>query len=333
MHNSEGMYDIVSIGSATQDVCLSADNFHILESDDFSVGKGICLPFSSKVQIQNLVFASGGGGTNAAVTFARQGYRTACLGVIGQDANGSLILDELRRESVDGKYFQVHNEDSTADSVVLVSRGGERTILSYKGAGIHWDVSAIPWEQIRSKWLYVNSLGGHAEVLERIVAESKKHGTHLVTNPGSQEIELGLERLAPLWSRFDIVGMNQEEAAAIAGVPYHETDRIFRVMDDAIGGILIMTQGSRGVMVSDGTYRYSAGIPNREVVDRTGAGDAFHSAFIAEFIRSGSIERSIQMGTANSTSVVARYGAKEGILHKGDIGAQPLVRVERVLLK
>lgn len=326
------MYDIVSIGSATQDVCLSADNFHILESEDFSVGKGICLPFGSKVQIQNLVFASGGGGTNAAVAFARQGYRTACLGVIGQDANGSSILDELRREGVDGKYFQVHSEEGTAYSVILITRGGERTILSHKGAGTRWDVDAIPWERIRSKWMYVNSLGGHAEVLERIVAESKKNGTHLATNPGSQEIGLGLERLAPPWSHFDIVGMNQEEAAAIAGVPYHETDRIFRVMDDAIGGILIMTQGARGVVVSDGTYRYSAGIPNREVVDRTGAGDAFHSAFIAEFMRSGSIEKSIQFGTANATSVVAHFGAKKGILRKGDLGAQPLVRVERARL-
>jgi sugar/nucleoside kinase (ribokinase family) len=85
--------------------------------------------------------------------------------------------------------------------------------------------------------------------------------------------------------------------------------------------------------VSDGTHRYSAGIPNRDVVERTGAGDAFHSAFIAEFMRSGSIEKSIQLGTANSTSVVMHYGAKEGILQKGDIGAQPLVRVERVALK
>lgn len=322
-------YDIVSIGSATQDVFLSADGFQVVASKKFSVGSGLCLPFGSKVQVRKIVFTSGGGGTNAAVTFARQGLRTACVGIIGQDANGTSILDELRRENVDAKYFQIHHDDITAYSVVLVSVAGERTILSYKGGGAHWDVDRVPWHQLDSAWMYVNSLGGHIEVLERIVHEAEKAGRHLATNPGTKELDLGFDVLAKLWKRFDIVAMNQEEAGALTGIPYENREEIFRKMDDAIGGIFIMTEGSDGVSVSDGRMLYTAGIPNKEVIERTGAGDAFNSAFVAEFIRSGNIEKAIQLGTANASSVVMHYGAKEGILHKGDNGALPLVSVTK----
>jgi sugar/nucleoside kinase (ribokinase family) len=323
------MYDIISIGSATQDVLLSADGFKIVENADFNIGRGICLPFGSKVQIKKIVFTSGGGGTNASVTFARQGFKTACVGVIGSDTNGSAILDELRREGVDGKYFQIHHDDITAYSVILVGSEGERTILSYKGEGIHWQADTIPWERLQSKWMYVNSLGGHLDMLEHIVAHAKKHGMHLATNPGPKELELGLDRLKPLWKDFDIIGMNQEEASVLTGIPFDKPEQIFKTMDAAIGGIFILTKGMDGAMISDGRNLYSAGIPNKQVVERTGSGDAFHSAFLAEFIRSGNIEKATQLATANATSVVMQYGAKAGILKKGDIGPWPLVKVEK----
>jgi ribokinase len=322
-------YDIITIGSATQDVFLSASDFRILDDAQFSIGRGICLPFGSKVEVKKIVFTSGGGGTNAAVTFARQGLRTACIGIIGEDPNGTAILDELRREGVDAKYFQTRHEDVTAYSVVLVSVAGERTILSYKGEGAHWQADAIPWDQLEAKWMYVNSLGGHEDVLEQVIRWAQRTGGHLATNPGSQELALGLERLTALWKRFDIVGMNLEEAAALTGISYEREADIFRRMDEAIGGIFIMTKGNAGVTVSDGQHLYRAGIPSREVVERTGAGDAFHAGFVAEFMRSGNIEKAIQQGTANASSVVMFYGAKAGILKKGDIGRWPLVAAQK----
>jgi len=326
-------YDIVSIGSATQDVLLNADTFQILESHEFQVGRGICIPLGSKLALKKIVFSSGGGGTNAAVVFARQGYTTACVSVIGKDTPGTAILDELRREGVDSKHIQIHHDDITAYSVILVSGSGERTILSYKGEGAHWNVDAIPWAQIESPWMYVNSLGGYLDVLDKVVSEASRTGRHLATNPGGKELELGLEKMAPRWKKFDIVGMNQEEAAGLVGKAFEKKQEIFEAMDDAVGGIFIMTRGGEGVSVSDGHHVYTAGIPNHEVIERTGAGDAFHSAFTAEFMRSGSIEKAIQMGTANATSVVLHYGAKEGILRKGDSGRAPLVRVEKRSLK
>src|SRR3990167_1319217 len=163
------MFDIVSIGSATRDVLINTDDFKSLGVDDFSTGKGLCFPLGSKIEIKKIVFTSGGGGTNAAVTFARQGLATACIGVTGNDLNGQEVLSELAKEGIEIKYFQKHGDDYTAYSVILVDSSGERTILSYKGEGQHFDVNKIAFDRLKTKWLFLNSLGGHYDLLEKAV--------------------------------------------------------------------------------------------------------------------------------------------------------------------
>ena len=81
------MYDIISIGSATRDVFFSTNDLRRFKMDEFPTGEAICLGYGSKIEMKKIVLTSGGGGTNAAVTFARQGLKTANVGVIGQDFN------------------------------------------------------------------------------------------------------------------------------------------------------------------------------------------------------------------------------------------------------
>ena len=86
------MYDIISIGSATRDVFFSADDIKKFKMSEFPTGEAICLGLGSKIEMKKIVLTSGGGGTNAAVTFSRQGLKTACIGVISTDANGTDLL-------------------------------------------------------------------------------------------------------------------------------------------------------------------------------------------------------------------------------------------------
>src|SRR3989338_8452879 len=163
------MFDIVSMGSATRDVFLNAVDFKTIDVAQFSTGKGLCFSLGSKIEIKKIVFTSGGGGTNAAVTFARQGLSTACVGVVGNDFNGQEVLNELAKESVETKYFQKHEDDFTAYSLILVDSLGERTILSYKGEGQHFDVNKVSFDQLQTRWLFLDSLGGHYDLLEKSV--------------------------------------------------------------------------------------------------------------------------------------------------------------------
>lgn len=323
------MFDIISIGSATRDVFFKANELKKFKMEEFPTGEAICMGYGSKIEMKKLVLTSGGGGTNAAVTFSRQGLKTANVGVVGQDFNGIEILHELEGEGVDVKYFQKHVDDLTAYSVILVHADGERTIMSYKGEGQHFDAKRIPFDELKSKWFFLDSLGGNYEVLEGLVNHAVKNNIKLATNPGGKELAHGLDKLKPLLKNFSIVIMNQEEAAGLTGVDYKKEEEIFKFMDEVIGGIFVMTKGPDGVVVSDGKNIYSAGVPDSPVVERTGAGDSFSSGFVVEYIRSGDISKAIQFGTANASSVVTQYGAKAGILKKDDWGSWPLIEVTK----
>ncbi len=70
------MYDIVVFGSATRDLFVKSKEFKTLKNKKFITGQGLCFNLGSKIKIDELFFATGGGGTNAATTFANQGLKT-----------------------------------------------------------------------------------------------------------------------------------------------------------------------------------------------------------------------------------------------------------------
>lgn len=331
------MYDIVSIGSGTRDVFMGLeDNGKMIKSDDFSSRQGLCFSLGSKLEIKKIVFTTGGGGTNAAVTFARQGLRTAYIGSVGQDLNGKEILTELESEGIDVQHCQKHNDDFTAYSVILVDKSGERTILSYKGEGQHFEFVEVPFDKIQTKWLFLDSLGGNYQLLEGAVTLAAKNGVKLATNPGGKELAHGIDKWKSLLNNFSVFWLNREEAASLTGIDIKDEKGIFKYLDELVNGVVVMTNGHEGMVVSDGKQLYRAGVPDSPIVERTGAGDASVSGFVSEYIRATerqetsdqAIVKAIQFATANASSVVAQYGSKAGILKNGDWGPWPLIKVD-----
>ena len=74
------MFDVVTFGSATREVFLKSAGLRTVKNSKFETGEAACLSLGSKVDVDDIVFTTGGGGTNNAVGFARQGLKTACLG-------------------------------------------------------------------------------------------------------------------------------------------------------------------------------------------------------------------------------------------------------------
>ncbi len=324
------MYDIIAIGSATRDVFLEAEGFELRKHADSPTGVEQCFPLGSKIEIKKIVFTTGGGGTNAAATFGRQGFKAACIGVVGNDAAGKEIIEELEKEGIE-PLFQKHDDDFTAYSIILVHPNAERTILSYKGEGQHFDVNRIPFDKLRAKWFYIDSLGGHYDLFEALINHAVKNQIKVACNPGGKELTHGLEKLKPLLKHIDIFAANKEEAAELVGTPPaggpEEQEETLKKLAGICGGIVVMTDAHEGVKVLADSVLYSAGVPDSPVVERTGAGDAFNSGFVCEYVRGNDIKKAIQFATANASSVVTKWGAKAGILKKGDWGPWPLVEI------
>ncbi|MDD5589618.1 MAG: carbohydrate kinase family protein [Candidatus Portnoybacteria bacterium] len=330
------MFDVITFGSATRDMFVLSKDFKILDCGEFITGKGLCVPSGSKVYLEDVVFATGGGGTNAAATFANQGFKTAYVGKVGGDTGGQAIIEELKNLKVNTGFIVKADKLKTAYSVILSLPGAERTILVYRGACQDLNKNDISWRELKkTKWFYISGLSGKsAEIFEPIIDFAAENGIKIAVNPGESQIKMNLDRLQKILNKIDIFILNKEEATKLTCLPWNAEKEIFKQLDAWIKGIAVMTKGPDGVMVSDGREIYSAGIPKSKIIDRTGAGDAFGSGFVAglmqaeEKLKSEQIIHAIQLGTANATSTVQRFGAKNGLLKKGNWGEWKKVEVK-----
>jgi ribokinase len=324
-------YDILVIGSATRDAFFKSADFKTRDSKDSPTGKEMYLPLGAKLAVSDVVFTTGGAGTNTAVTFARQGYKTACISIVGDDISGAEVKKQMRDDGIED-LIQTDKEKKTAYSVILVTPEGERTILEHRGASDSLSEKEIDWKNLKAKWLYLDSLTGNEKLLEEAVNWAKNNNTKIAYNPGKMEIKMG-KKLHKYLNSINIFLVNEDEAAAVLETKYEQEKEkeIFKQLDEIVDGIVVMSKGPRGVVVSDGRQKFVAGVPDSPVLERTGAGDAFGSGFVCGYIESnGNIEHAIQLGTANATSVVLYFGAKEGILKKGDWGEYGKVEVKKI---
>jgi len=314
------MYDIITFGSATQDIRLKSKAFKVLRNEeDFATGEGICLALGSKIEVEDIAFTSGGGGTNTAATFAKQGFKTAFCGAVGHDPAGESIIKELKDLGIDTSLILTKKEKHSNQSVIIFNEGEDRTILAYRGASELMDKNDIPWKKLASKWIYLAPLTGLlCDTTEDIVNFASENKIKVAMNPSKQQLALPEDVLKRILQKVDILFLNKEEASFLTKISFTDEEEIFKKLDELCPGVAVMTKGGDGVVASDGKYFYSAvGHESRKIVDTTGAGDSFASGFLSDFIKyEGDIEKSIQMGMANSEGNLAQIGAKTGLLDK-----------------
>lgn len=309
------MTRILSIGAAVQDVFMS-------HSDAF---KPVCLrphecfemlELGSKADVNKIDFSTGGGATNAAVTFARQGLDAAFMGTIGHDPAGQAVLDDLDHEGVDTAHVSYSEKYNTGYSMLLLAPNGERTILTYRGASTHYHMKDFQLDDIKADWLYVSSLAGQMDILDHILTSAKQKGIKVMLNPGRGELE-NPAKLKSLLADVDVLMANREEMQQI--VEGSSLEELARHAERYVNTVIV-TDGSDGVLATDGKTVVHAGMyDDVKVVDRTGAGDAFGSGFLSQYCQGKGLRDSVLFASANSTSVVTAIGAKTAILRKGAV--------------
>ncbi|MFH1575324.1 MAG: carbohydrate kinase family protein [Candidatus Nealsonbacteria bacterium] len=312
------MFDIITFGSASQDIYLKSQKFLPVLSKEFATGKGICLSLGSKIEVEDIFFTSGGGGTNTAATFASQGFKVAYCGMLGDDNFGKLIISELKKYGINTSLVKKTEKMPTNIAVLLMPPGGERTILVYRGASDLLEKKDIPWDKIKkTKWVYLAPFSGKlTEITEELVAFAKKNKIRVALNPGYNQLTLPEPILQNILKEIDVLILNREEASLLTKIPYQKEEEIFKKIDQLTPGIAIMTKGREGAVVSDGKYLYRAESLGMKLVDGTGAGDAFGSGFVSGLIQKNDIIYAIQLAMANSNFTITKFGAKEGVLHK-----------------
>lgn len=322
------MLDVITIGAATRDVFLRSRAFRIIRDRHFTAGQAMAIPLGSKIPVDEIIFETGGGGTNTAVAFARLGLKVAFVGKVGAfDARGREILDRLQREGVDVSLVAHDRRLSTAYSVLLLTTRGERTALVYRGASADLRPVDLSVNKLRARWFYLTSLSGQLGLVRRLLRLAQARRTKVAWNPGAAELAWGLKRLAPLLKHVAVLFLNREEASDLTGLPYQHDHRIFAQLCFHLPGLVVITEGKKGALVCDNQRKYVSLPHPVPVRNTTGAGDAFGSGFVAGLIlRRGDVRFALQLGTANAESVIQATGAKRGLLRR----VPPLAKRNRI---
>lgn len=305
------MYDVITVGSSTIDVFAKVESEEIKIRSSKGNEELIAYPAGSKILIEELDFLTGGGGTNTAVCFSRLGLKVAYLGKMGQGTNSGLIIKKLKKEKIDfiGVKSKIHH---AGYSVVLESRGGDRTILTYKGANNYLEYKEINKKKLKTKWFYFSSMVEKSyETLEKLSQFAKDTNIKIAFNPSNYLAEKGYDFLKKILENTDLLVLNKEESELIVGkgeIP----DLIARLMK--LGPVkVVVTNGKNGAYTIEKNILYKV-IPNKiHAKETTGAGDSFASTYLAGIIRGDNVEKCLKFASLNAGFVVQEKGAKNGL--------------------
>jgi len=305
--------------SKTKIVCLGAamQDIFIPNSGSKAVDGLLALPvkIGSKIDIPEAITTLGGGAANAAATFAKCDYTTLYWGPVGLDFGSEFVGETLIKEDIDITYMHYNEKLPTGLSLIFLDKKGERTILSHRGAGSKFDAMDPKMIEIeKPDWLYMAGLGGNFRKIREIIAACQKQETKIFWNPSGAELARAAELKAVL-PLINILMVNREEAELVWG----ERDYLKIFREASAPEILIITDGCKGSVVrqllADGGQKFvRAHIYDAKMVDRTGAGDAFGSGFLAHFVVHDDLLKAVQFASANSASVVGHIGGREWVL-------------------
>ncbi len=307
------MYDVVALGSAVYDIFIFTDKkcteiIRIKHPNENT--EHIAYPMGAKILIDNACFDIGGGATNSATAFSRLGLKTACIARIGNDIYGKQILQCITNERI--KYLGKPSNCHTDFSIILDSKGHDRTILTYKGASGYIPENGL--KNLNAKWIYVSSLTGKSfEAAKRIIRNEKMKGAKIAFNPSTYLARKGAGFLKGILSNCDILVLNKEEAMLISR---KETEKAMLKKLSQLGpDTVIITNGNEGAHAyHESSFYYAHPHKNTKVIETTGAGDAFASSFVAGLIKKKDITFALQLAITNAESVISHFGAHNKLL-------------------
>lgn len=308
-------FDFVAIGETTIDAFIRLKDATV-RCDNNNENCQLCVNFGAKIPYESVTeIAAVGNAGNASVSASRLGLKSALVANVGADDNGKKCIDSLRNNGVNTDFVIINPDKDTNYHYVLWYEK-ERTILQ-KHSNFDYKLPDIG----QTKWIYLTSLGENSLPLHKEILEYLKNHpeTKMAFQPGIFQIKFGKDALKEIYEAVEVFFCNVEEARTILGNDEHDVKRLMEEMKKLGPKIIVITDGINGAYARYGENYYFMPVYPHEPFERTGAGDAFSSTFVAGLAMGKSIEEALMMAPINSMSVVQKIGAQEGLLTMPEI--------------
>ncbi|MEP7202539.1 MAG: carbohydrate kinase family protein [Ilumatobacteraceae bacterium] len=264
-----------------------------------------------------VMLTPGGSAANVAVWAIRCGMETEFIGKIGRDRFGLLAQEDLAKEGVVSHLIE-SDEHLTGCVAVFVDQTGERSMVSGRGADFYLLPSELPKETIRhtnhlhmTAWsFFVDPPRSAARAAAHLAQES---GATLSFDPGSFQMieEMGINNFLACTQDLgiDVFLPNFEEGEVLTGLddPEAIAAALAKLYPKAL--IMLKLDADGALVFDDGLVTHIPPATNN-LVDATGAGDAFAGAFLARYLSGSTALEAAQFATTISAWVIEHLGAR-----------------------
>lgn len=307
-------FDVASVGNAKIDLFLSIHeaNKHLRLNTETNE---LCFHSGEKIAVDKCDLSIGGNAANVAVGLSRLGLKSSLIAEIGDDEMSHKIINTLKKENVHAENIKQSKNQRSSISVII-SFKSERTIFSEHIVRKHDFV----FDNISTKWLYLTSIGNEWKIAyERAVSFVKQTKTLLAFNPGTLQINEGYESIANVLNVTNILFVNKEEAKRISN-GLDDIKKLLESLQKLGPRVVVITDGENGSYAIDekGEITAQAAIKTK-IVEKTGAGDAYSTGFLAAILYGLSVKDAMHWGTVNSVSVMQKVGTQVGLLTKEEM--------------
>ncbi len=318
MKNSK--VEICFIGNAIVDI-LSQISDEILYK--LKVPKGsmqlIDEAFSDKIlkNIQNPIIISGGSAANTAVGFQSLGGKCSFIGQIGNDKFGDYFSKELNKAGVFFQDKDCQLSEKTSKSIVLVTPDAERSMNTFLGASIKFNINSVDERLItNSNMIYVEGY-----LFDQHDAKEAIYHCCEIAKSNNIQIAFSLsdlfcidrhrkEFLNLIHDYVNVIFANESEIKSLYKLELSES--LCNIKTNVETGAI--TLGPKGSIVFENEIEhYIDPVYVEEPIDTTGAGDLFASGFLYGFINKYSIEKCGLLGNKSASEIIRYVGARPKI--------------------
>ena len=258
---------------------------------------------------------SGGSVANTVAGFANLGGAAAYIGRVKDDQLGEIFGHDMRSLGVDVRLRPATDGSPTARCHVLIDPDGQRTMQTYLGACTELSVSDITPETVGHPAVillegYVWDIAEGPALASAAINIAKKNGSKVALSlSDSFCVERHRDAFdAAVRGGVDIVVADEDEVAALLQTGSHEETM------DALGNydnLFAMTRSEKGSVVIHGSETViQPATPVEEIVDTTGAGDAYSAGFLYGWTDGKTLQECAELGTFCATQVIQQIGGR-----------------------
>ncbi|MBX5320685.1 MAG: carbohydrate kinase family protein [Candidatus Bathyarchaeota archaeon] len=255
----------------------------------------------------------GGSAANTIVGLARLGCRVGFIGKVAGDREGKMLIEDFCREGADTRGIVKVKTGRSGVVMGFVDQKGERAL--YVDSGVN---DTIEFEEVNKKYAYETKIlhltsfvGEKSFETQKRLVENLPKNVKISLDPGELYARKGLKTLSPILTRSFVLMPNAKEIALLTG----EKDYVAGAETLLKMGakIVAVKLGSRGCYVTDGKEKHHIEAFKVQVVDTTGAGDAFCAGFLYGLINGKPLYECGKIGNFVASKCIMKMGARTGL--------------------